>query len=112
MSTAFHPQTDGQTERQDQELEAFLRMFCNCEQNDWASLLNDAAFAHNSRVHSSTKMTPLEAALGKQSTFPDGIRDEPQLKGEAATTGITNAVLATARVAKMRQDREKIEANL
>ncbi|KAJ1043925.1 hypothetical protein NDA10_006755 [Ustilago hordei] len=36
LSTAYHPQTDGQTERVNQVIEQYLRMYCNYEQNDWA----------------------------------------------------------------------------
>jgi hypothetical protein len=36
MSTAYHPQTDGQTERINQVIESYLRSYCNYEQNDWA----------------------------------------------------------------------------
>ena len=36
-STAYHPQTDGQTERMNQELEQFLRLYVNHRQDDWAS---------------------------------------------------------------------------
>ena len=45
LSTAFHPQTDGQTERQNSTMEAYLRAFVNFEQNDWARLLPMAGFA-------------------------------------------------------------------
>ena len=38
LSTAFHPQTDSQTERQNHSMEAYLRAFVNFEQNDWAKL--------------------------------------------------------------------------
>jgi Integrase core domain len=47
MSTAYHPQSDGQTERLNQELEQYLRAFCNLHQMDWASYLSAAEFAHN-----------------------------------------------------------------
>ena len=36
LSTAFHPQTDGQTEQQNQTLEHYLRVYCNFTQDDWA----------------------------------------------------------------------------
>ena len=39
MSTAFHPQTDGQTERVNQVIEAYLRPYLNQEQDDWVDLL-------------------------------------------------------------------------
>ena len=51
---AFHPQTDGQTERQDQVLEHYLRVYCNHRQDDWPELLPMAAFAYNNSIHSST----------------------------------------------------------
>ena len=39
MSTAYHPQTDRQTERTNQVLEGYLRTFVNYDQNDWYELL-------------------------------------------------------------------------
>jgi hypothetical protein len=58
LSTAYHPQTDGQTERTNQELEQYLRIFVNHRQSDWADWLPMAEFAYNNKVHSSTKQTP------------------------------------------------------
>jgi hypothetical protein len=49
-STAYHPQTDGQTERINQEIEQYLRTFVNYWQNDWAQWLPIAEFAHNNSV--------------------------------------------------------------
>ncbi|SJL08909.1 uncharacterized protein ARMOST_12283 [Armillaria ostoyae] len=57
-STAFHPQTDGQTERVNQEVEKYLRIFINYHQNDWADWLPLAEFAHNNRAHSATGKSP------------------------------------------------------
>jgi hypothetical protein len=56
-STAFHPQTDGQTERINQEIELFLRAFVNERQDDWAKLLPMVEFAYNNHVHSSMQQT-------------------------------------------------------
>jgi len=61
LSTAFHPQTDGQTERTNQTLEQYLRHFVNYEQNDWAQYLSLAEFAYNNAIHSSTKTSPFFA---------------------------------------------------
>jgi hypothetical protein len=63
LSTAFHPQTDGQTERQNQTLEAYLRVFVNQEQDDWAKLLSIAEFAYNNSIHSATGETPFYANM-------------------------------------------------
>jgi hypothetical protein len=57
-STAYHPQTDGQTERVNQELEIYLRMFTNERHSDWNELLPSAEFAYNNAIHSSTQQTP------------------------------------------------------
>src|SRR3981189_2744602 len=57
-STAYHPQSDGQTERVNQEMEQFLRVFINEQQNDWEELLPLAEFAYNNHSHSSTQDTP------------------------------------------------------
>ena len=64
LSSAFHPQTDGQTERVNQTLETFLRTFDNYDQNDWLSLLPLAEFAYNNSFTQATKMTPFYANYG------------------------------------------------
>jgi len=68
-STAFHPQTDGQTERMNQTLEPYLRIFCNYEQNNWFELLPLAEFAYNNAFQESTKMSPFFANYGFHPRF-------------------------------------------
>ena len=58
LSTAYHPQTDGQTERTNQVMETYLRIYCSHNQDDWSALLPQAAFAYNNSVHSAIKATP------------------------------------------------------
>jgi hypothetical protein len=69
LSTAFHPQTDGETERVNQEIEQFLRIFCNYQQDNWAELLPFAEFAHNVRAHSATGRSPFQVWYGFQPDF-------------------------------------------
>lgn len=69
MSTAYHPQTDGQTERVNQELEQYLRAFVDQRQSNWASLLPFAEFAHNTRAHSATRVSPFHALYGYEPEF-------------------------------------------
>ena len=64
MSTAFHPQTDGQTERMNQVLKAYLRSFIAQDQDDWADLLLMAEFAYNNSAAAATGMTPFFANMG------------------------------------------------
>jgi len=64
-STAFHPQTDGQTERVNQELEQYLRLFVNHRQSDWMNWLPMAEFTYNNRVQAATKYTPFLLNTGQ-----------------------------------------------
>ena len=63
-STAFHPRTDGQSERMNQKLEQFLRFYTNTKQNNWARFLPLAEFAFNSWRNESTKKSPFELLMG------------------------------------------------
>jgi len=64
LSTTFHPQSDGQTERQNRILEQYLRCYCSSEQNDWAANLNHAEFAANNSVHPTLRMSPFCVLYG------------------------------------------------
>jgi len=57
----FYPQTDGQTERVNQELEQYLRMFIDHRQEQWPEWLGIAEFVYNNKAHSSKKMLPFKA---------------------------------------------------
>jgi len=65
LSMAFHPQTDGQTERINQELEQYLRMFIDHRQEQWPEWLGTAEFAYNNKAHSSTRTSPFKANYGQ-----------------------------------------------
>ncbi len=64
LSTAFHRQTDGQTERQNSTMEVYLRAFVNGEQDDWARLLPIAEFAYNNAKNASIGHTPFKLNWG------------------------------------------------
>jgi hypothetical protein len=63
-STAFHPQTDGQTERVNQSVEHYLRQYCNYEQNDWYHMLPMAEYCYNNSVTTATQLSPFYANYG------------------------------------------------
>ena len=65
LSTVFHPQTDRQTKRINQELEQYLRMFIDHRQEQWSEWLGTAEFAYNNKVHSSTRISPFKANYGQ-----------------------------------------------
>lgn len=75
LSTAYHPQSDGQTERMNQNLEQYLRLYVNDEQSDWASLLNQAAFAYNVTKQQTIGMTPFFANFGREPRLTTGVEE-------------------------------------
>ena len=54
--TAYYPQTDRQTERVNQELEQYLRVFINHRQEQWPDWLEIAKFVYNNKIHVATKV--------------------------------------------------------
>ena len=76
MSSSFHPQTDGQSERVNQTLETYLRHFVSAKLNDWDLLLSRAEFAHNAAYHESIRRSPMELATGFAPRTPAGERAE------------------------------------
>lgn len=100
LSTAFHPQTDGQTERMNQTLEHYLRCFVDTEQLNWPSLLRTAEFACNNAKNATTGMSPFQALLGYSPDFHIRIEDD-------APSGEVPA--ATARIQKLGELRQKLE---
>ena len=69
MSSAYHPETDGQTERTNQTLEQYLRCFISYHQDNWVSLLPLAEFSFNNTLNASTKFTPFFANTGYHPKF-------------------------------------------
>jgi hypothetical protein len=64
-STAYHPQTDGQTEHVNQVLEGYLRIFTSRQQDDWDDYLPTGKFHYNNSQHSSTQQTPFMVDTGR-----------------------------------------------
>ncbi|CAG8638636.1 1222_t:CDS:1, partial [Paraglomus occultum] len=70
MSTAFHPQTDGQTERLNRTLEEMLRIYATYKQDQWDEYLPAAEFAYNNSKQASTGFTPFELDNGQHPHTP------------------------------------------
>ena len=62
---AYHPQTNGQTKRVNQELEQYLRVFINHRQEQWPDWLEIAEFVYNNKIHSVTKVSLFKANYGQ-----------------------------------------------
>ena len=82
-STAYHPQTDGQTERMNQTIEVYLRAFIGFMQDDWKEWLSLGEFAYNNSKHAATKQTPFFLNYGQQPWTGMDTRRESQ--NESAT---------------------------
>ena len=68
MSTAHHPQTDGATERANQEIEAYLSIFCANNPEKWRQLLPTLEFSYNTKPHATQKESPLYHQMGYNPT--------------------------------------------
>jgi len=65
LSMAYHPQTDGQTERINQEIGTFLRHYMDYQQNDWMDWLTTAEFSYNDKKYAATEKIPFELNFGR-----------------------------------------------
>ena len=81
-STAYHPQTDGQTERMNQELENYLRIFTSYRQEDWPDWLPMAAFSYRIRQHAATGFSPFYMTHGREPYT--GVETRKEVKTEVA----------------------------
>lgn len=70
MSTAFHPQTDGQTERANRTLEEMIRAYVNSCHDDWDMHLSALEFAYNNSVNPSTGFSPFFLNYGRHPATP------------------------------------------
>lgn len=110
LSTAFHPQTDGQTERTNRTLEDMLRAYINHRQNDWDLHLSAAEFACNSAPNASTGLSPFYVNYGQQPRVPSS-SFQPQTDDVQATTefltkmqNLTHMATDALTLAKSRQE--------
>ena len=65
FSSAYHPQSDGQTEQVNQPIEHFLWIYTGLEQDSWTKWLPMAEFSYNNTVHSAIQMSPFQCLYGQ-----------------------------------------------
>ncbi len=88
-SMAFHPQTDRQAERVNQEVEKYLRIFVNYLQDDWVEWLLLAAFTHNNCKHLVTGKSPFQVNYGYNANVLPGAKPQTPFRTPASTTFIS-----------------------
>ena len=115
MSSAYHPQSDGQTERMNRILEEVLRHYINPSHTNWESLLPWAEFAINSAYQESIKSTPFKLNYGWQPSSPLDVTLQPIKDNPQATYTVESwqsALTQATRVLQSAQDRHKHFADL
>jgi hypothetical protein len=120
MSSSFHPQTDGQTERVNQTLETYLRHFVSVGLNDWDTLLSRAEFAHNAAINETIRTAPFKLTYGYHPRTPVGEVVEVVNPSSAAFVERLQSSLSFARkcliAAQQRQkalaDKSRVEKTL
>jgi hypothetical protein len=107
MSTAYHPQTDGQTERVNRVLEDMLRMYVAKSQDDWDEKMVCAEFAINNSDHESTGSSPFLLNYGFHPHLPVAILPNRRVPGASdfvqSMQRLINEARMTHRVATARQ---------
>ena len=113
-STAYHPETDGQTERVNQVVEDILRAYCMREPSKWTRYLYLVEFAYNASFHRSIGMSPFKALYGQDCLTPLKWTD-PLLKVQASKEMLDEMQQQTDLIRqeiKTAQDRQKSYADL
>ena len=87
-TSGYHPEADGQTERVNQTLEQYIRIYCSYQQDDWSRLLPMAEFAYNNAPNSSTGITPFFANKGYHPNI--SVRQEIDLQSDLARDFVVN----------------------
>ena len=113
MSTAFHPETDGQTERCNRVLQDMLRHYINPMHNDWDEHLSAVEFAINNSYQESIKMTPFMLNYGQNPLTPTTLRvskvDNPKALKVSAT--LLERIAAAKLALTAAQQRQKAYAD-
>ena len=115
----FYPQTDRQTERVNQEIEQYLRMFIGYRQKQWPDWLETAEFTYNNKVYSSTKTSPFKANYRQDPRMGFEMRRKGKYKGAEKFVTKMKEIQEEAKVAlekaqeemKKYTDRKRAEVN-
>jgi hypothetical protein len=112
FSTAYHPQTDGQTERINAWLEEFLRCYVDARQSNWEQLLPAAEFAYNQHQSASTGLSPFEVWYGEPLKFSPSIPHDSKIPAAESWAEQLHEVYEEVKASlKISQDNYTFQAN-
>ncbi|KAK3558224.1 hypothetical protein QTP86_013978 [Hemibagrus guttatus] len=112
LSSGYHPQSNGQAERLNQENGRFLRTYCSQEQQRWSEFLPWAECAQNSLTHSSTGQTPFQCVLGHQPPLFPWSDESSNVPAVAEWARLSQEVWEQAHVCLQRAiRRQRLQAN-
>lgn len=115
LSSAYHPQTNGQTERFNRTLATSLTIYSDRNQTNWSDYLAALTFAYNITEHAVTQVTPFELVFGRRARIPldnilsrsefiDPIRPRNDVRSAAALELMKEAIVASQQANKRRLD--------
>ena len=116
MSTAYRPQTDGTTERFNQEIEAYISIYCASNPETWHKMIGTMEFTHNNRRHADRQQTSFELMMGttpiaiplsfKNTKFPS-VEERLKKLTQDREEALAAHELARSRMAERRKNRFK-----
>ena len=111
LSTAFHPQMDGQTERMNRDLQQYLHLFTVEKHHEWVDWLPIVQFSYNTKKQASTQKSPFEVtrSYNPQMGFEQRITKAPA--AEKFTIIMQNTLAQTKANLEKAQERMKVQAD-
>jgi hypothetical protein len=106
LLTTFHPQTDGQTEQQNQLMEQYLRALATYEQDNWVDVLPLAEFAYNNSAHVTTRLTPFFTNYGYHPKM------HLKMPNEAPEARIRPENAAAERLGRLQTSRDRLQESI
>jgi Integrase core domain/Chromo (CHRromatin Organisation MOdifier) domain len=102
MTTAYHPQTDGQAERMVGTISTMLGKLTGLYQEDWDLYIPYALYAYRTAVHATTGETPFFLVYGRDEVSPSDMRLRQWIEGKKTTTDYTKLVIQRLQAARER----------
>ena len=111
FTSRYHPEGDGQTERTNQTLEQYLRVYYNYQQDNWSKLLPLAEFAYNNAPNATTGITPFFANKGYPNISVHPERDLASLRAQDFIVDLNELHLQLHKTLSVAQTRYSASAN-